>query len=173
MDGPVEPLLDAWRVCERCNRCGYNHPRNSARTGILLATVAYALIGLVWALTLNVGVGRRVADLLTDAAGIQLALLWPLQMAQRLGLLGMWSGWRGRHRDGGHLCDGHCHGWRPWDDTYPMVSPNRLRVSANVSGQMGACSGMVLRVPGSIRSPMPFPFTPSSKAVAHATPIRK
>ncbi len=158
MDGPVEPLLDAWRVCERRNRCGYNHPRNSARSGILLATVAYALIGLVWALTLNVGVWRRVADLLTDAAGIQLPLLWPLQMAQRLGLLGMWSGW---------------HGWRPWDDIYPMVSPNRPRVSANVSGQMRACSGMVLRVPGSIRSPMPFPFTPSSKAVAHATPIRK
>jgi hypothetical protein len=64
-------------------------PRGDARRGMVLAGILYIAIGFAWLVLFNAGLsGRFVLDVLNPTA-LQIALIWPFQVAQVLGLFGL------------------------------------------------------------------------------------
>jgi len=58
------------------------------RRGLLAAAVAYWLVGLVWVVAFNLSVGSAPTSLLHPVI-LLAALMWPLLVAQVLGLFGL------------------------------------------------------------------------------------
>lgn len=67
-------------------------PRGSFARGALLAATVYALLGLVWVVAFNTLGGAPLFELVRsfrDPFVLALILLWPVQVAQSLGLFGL------------------------------------------------------------------------------------
>ncbi len=64
-------------------------PRGSMRRGALFAVVVYLLVGLAWVVAFNTSLGATVGQLVLNPGILLIALFWPLQIAQLLGLFGL------------------------------------------------------------------------------------
>jgi len=67
-------------------------PRASAGRGLALGAAVYMLVGVAWVIGFNVSLGSDIGTILRELptpAGLAIVLMWPLQMAQALGLFGL------------------------------------------------------------------------------------
>ncbi len=64
-------------------------PQAKAWRGIILAAIMYILIGIIWITAFNVGLGAKLDEVLLEPNFLLVALVWPLQVAQALGIFGL------------------------------------------------------------------------------------
>ena len=64
-------------------------PQGQAWRGMILAVILYILIGIGWVTAFNVGLGAKFPDIVLHPDFLLVALVWPLQVAQALGILGL------------------------------------------------------------------------------------
>ncbi len=64
-------------------------PQGQAWRGMLLAVILYILIGIGWVTVFNVGLGAKFPEILLEPDFLLVALFWPLQVAQALGIFGL------------------------------------------------------------------------------------
>lgn len=62
-------------------------PRGRRAPGIALASTAYIVLGLVWTIVVNVGVGSVEPELLLTRSSLFAMFAWPFELAQFVGLL--------------------------------------------------------------------------------------
>ena len=63
--------------------------QGQAWRGMIVAVALYILVGIGWVVAFNAGLGTKIIDMLFDPTLFLMALIWPLQVAQALGIFGL------------------------------------------------------------------------------------
>lgn len=64
-------------------------PQGQAWRGMVLAVILYMVIGIGWVTVFNVGLGAKFPEIVLEPNFLLIALAWPLQVAQALGIFGL------------------------------------------------------------------------------------
>lgn len=64
-------------------------PQGQAWRGMILAVILYILIGIGWVTVFNVGLGAKFPEIVLEPNFLLIALAWPFQVAQALGIFGL------------------------------------------------------------------------------------
>ena len=67
-------------------------PAGSVLSGLALAALLYVAVGVAWVLAFNLHLGAPLGQLLPDLlspTALRIILIWPLQVAQVLGIFGL------------------------------------------------------------------------------------
>jgi len=63
--------------------------QGQAWRGMALAIILYIVIGVGWVIAFNVGLGAKFPEMVLEPTFLLMVLVWPLQVAQALGIFGL------------------------------------------------------------------------------------